>query len=128
MPKVLSNEQAASFHRDGYLCPLECIGADEARACRDRLEAYEAEVGVEERGRLIRVKSHLAFPWMMALARHPKILDAVEDLIGPDILIYLSSVWAKGARNPGFVSWHQDGAYYALGPHEEVAAWVALTD
>ena len=128
MSKILTESQCEDFARDGYLFPLDCLKAEEAGACRSRLEAYEAEVGEAERGRLIRVKSHLAFPWMMDLARQPNILDAVEDLIGPDILLYLSSVWVKGAHDPGFVSWHQDGTYYGLDPHEEVAAWIALSN
>ena len=128
MASVLSDQRVEFYRREGYLFPLDAVSAEEARACRDRLEAFEAEVGRAERGRRIRVKAHLAFPWMMRLARHPAVLGAVADLIGPDIRLFLSSLWAKEARDPGFVSWHQDGTYYGLDPHDEVAVWFALTD
>jgi non-heme Fe2+,alpha-ketoglutarate-dependent halogenase len=52
----------------------------------------------------------------------------VEDLIGPDILLMGSPLFAKQARDPRFVSWHQDSAYFGLNPHAEVTAWVAFTD
>jgi non-haem Fe2+, alpha-ketoglutarate-dependent halogenase len=60
--------------------------------------------------------------------RHPSILDAVEDLIGPDILCWTTNFFIKEARDPAFVSWHQDSTYWGLEPHDVVTAWVALSD
>jgi ectoine hydroxylase-related dioxygenase (phytanoyl-CoA dioxygenase family) len=51
----------------------------------------------------------------------------VEDLIGPDILCWSSSIFIKNARDPGFVSWHQDSTYWGLDRPDVVTAWVALT-
>lgn len=126
MPRRLTQEQVDAYARDGFLFPLDGIGADEARACRERLEAYEAAIGAPASSKL-RVKAHLAFPWMVDLARDPRLLDVIEDLIGPDILLYLSALWAKDSDSERYVSWHQDSAYYGLEPHEEVTAWLALT-
>jgi hypothetical protein len=67
-------------------------------------------------------------PWFNDLIRHPRILDAVEDLIGPDILVWTSTFFIKEPRSPTFAAWHQDATYYGLEPKEEVCAWVALTD
>jgi ectoine hydroxylase-related dioxygenase (phytanoyl-CoA dioxygenase family) len=64
----------------------------------------------------------------MDIARHPRILDAVEDLIGPDILLYLSTFWFKDAHDPRYVSWHQDSAYYGLDPHDVITLWLAFSD
>ena len=85
MPKALSGAQIAAYERDGYLFPVPVMSAGEARAYRDRLEAYEAATGAPIQGNL-RHKVHLLFTWANDLIRHPRILDAVEDLIGPDIL------------------------------------------
>jgi len=126
MPKTLSPGQVAAFERDGFLFGFDAISADAAKGLRARLEDYERTIGAEANTRL-RVKAHLGFPWMVELASHPKVLDVIEDLIGPNIRLYLSSLWPKGARDGKFVSWHQDSAYYGLEPHEEVTAWVALT-
>lgn len=126
MTKMLSSEQVAAFERDGFLFGFDAVSPEEAKGLRARLEAYERSIGTPANLRL-RVKAHLGFPWMVELARHPKVLDVIEDLIGPNIRLYLSSLWPKGARDGKFVSWHQDSAYYGLEPHEEVTAWVALT-
>ena len=67
-------------------------------------------------------------PWFNALIRHPKILDAVEDVIGPNILVWTSTFFIKEPHSPTFAAWHQDGTYFGLHPHEQVCAWVALTD
>ena len=56
------------------------------------------------------------------------MLDAVEDLIGPDILVYHSTTWIKEAHTPAYVRWHQDGAYFFLDPLEHVTAWLALSE
>jgi non-haem Fe2+, alpha-ketoglutarate-dependent halogenase len=62
------------------------------------------------------------------LVRHPRILDAVESLIGPDILVYTSTFFIKEPNSPTFAAWHQDATYFGLTPHQHVTAWVALTD
>ena len=127
MGKVLSRERIEAFERDGFVAPIEGIGAERAAALRAMFEAYEAEHSVNA-AKTLRIKCHLAFPALAALARDPAILDAVEDVLGPDILIYLSSLWFKGAHDGAYVSWHQDSAYYGLDPHNEATVWLALSD
>lgn len=127
MPKMLSPDQLRSFEEDGFVFPLDGLTADEAAAARAKFEAYEAGIGESAHKRL-RVKAHLAFPWLTDIARHPRILDAVEDVIGPNILLYLCTLWFKNAHDGGYVSWHQDSPYYGLVPHQEATAWLAFTD
>ena len=127
MPKVLSPAQIDQFRNDGYVFPFDCLTTDEAQECRNRLEAYEASIDGSI-SKYVRIKCHLAFKWLEDIAHHPKILDAVEDLIGPDILLYLSTFWFKDARDGKFVSWHRDSAYYGLDPHDVITLWLAFTD
>jgi ectoine hydroxylase-related dioxygenase (phytanoyl-CoA dioxygenase family) len=126
MTGVLSFEQVASFRREGYVSPIRAIGLEEAADYRRRIEDYETASG-ESVNKRLKIKAHLAFPWLVALARHPRIVSAVQDLIGPDVLLFGSSAFAKNAHDVRFVSWHQDSAYYGLDPHEEVTVWVALS-
>lgn len=105
---------------------MPALSTTEAAALRARLEAYEASAG-DLKGPL-RHKSHLLFTWLNDLVRHPRILDAVEDVIGPDILCWGTSFFIKNARDPGFVSWHQDSTYWGLEPPDIITAWVALSD
>jgi hypothetical protein len=126
MGKHLSDAQVAFFREQGYCYPLDALSAPEAAACRAKLEAYEKQAG-HDANRTLKIKGNLAFPWLMDLGRNARILDAVEDVIGPDILLFGASVFAKDGRDPRYVSWHQDSAYFGLTPHEEVTAWVAFT-
>jgi ectoine hydroxylase-related dioxygenase (phytanoyl-CoA dioxygenase family) len=98
----------------------------DAAAIRAKLEAFEAGAGPLA-GKL-RQKSHLLFTWLNDLIRNERILDAVEDVIGPDILCWGTSFFIKEPRNPSFVSWHQDSTYWGLDPADIVTAWVALSD
>jgi len=61
------------------------------------------------------------------LVRHPAILNQIEELIGPNILVWGSDFFIKNAGTPDFVSWHQDATYWGLTPHDVVTAWIALT-
>lgn len=122
----LTSEQTEFFKSSGYLFPMTALSAEEARSCRARIEDYEARSG-EEVNKRLKIKAHLAFPWICELARRPAIVSAVQSLIGPDVLLFGASAFAKNARDPRFVSWHQDSAYYGLDPHEEVTVWLALS-
>jgi len=127
MPRVLSDAQLKQYQRDGFVSPIACISADEAADCLRKIEAYEAMVG-EDVSKTIRVRAVLAFKWMIDLARHPRIAGALQDTIGPNVLLFLSGVWSKRPGTDTFVSWHQDGAYNPFDRNEGATAWIALTD
>ena len=126
MAKVLSATAVEQFHRDGFYAPFQAATRGEAVELRRRLEAYEAGHGGTLKGS-VRFKSHLLFKWLSDLVRSPRILDAVEDLIGPDILVWSTDWWIKEARSPSFVSWHQDSQYWGLDSEKLVTVWVALS-
>lgn len=127
MPKLLSAAAVAQYHRDGYFFPTRVMSTEEAARYRRCLEEHEARTGAPLQGNW-RHKMHLLFTWADALVHHPKILDAVEDAIGPDILCWTSNFFIKEANSPGFVSWHQDSTYWGLDPDDVITAWVALSD
>jgi hypothetical protein len=124
--KLLSESAVRQYQEHGYYAPVRALPTAEAGALRQRLETFEAGAGPLA-GKL-RHKSHLLFPWLNELIRQPRILDAVEDLIGPDILCWGSSFFIKEPRNTAYVSWHQDSTYWGLEPPDVVTAWVALSD
>ena len=124
--KSLTPEQVNSYRRDGYLFPIPVLSPAEAAEYRSRLEAFEAREKRPLRGAL-RHKSHLLFPWLWDLVNHPRILDAVEDILGPNFHCWSSSFFIKEAQDPGFVSWHQDSTYWGLSEPEIVTAWVAFS-
>ena len=127
MPRLLSEAAVAAFRRDGFHSPVRVMPAAEARRYRTALESHEAKAGQPLQGNW-RHKTHLLFTWADELVHHPKILDAVEDVIGPDILCWTTNFFIKEKSNPGFVSWHQDSTYWGLDPDDVVTAWVAFTE
>ena len=127
MAGSLTQEQVKHFREKGYAYPFDAVSEAEARDYVERLDSYDEPLG-EEAQKQLKIKAHVAAPWIFNLARNPKILDAVESLLGPNILLFGASVFSKNARDSRFVSWHQDAAYYGLDPQEEVTCWVGLTD
>jgi non-haem Fe2+, alpha-ketoglutarate-dependent halogenase len=126
MGKVLTNAQITQYHRDGFLFPIDAFSPEEARGFRQRLEDFEQRDG-RLFGKGHNFKPHLLFPWVDALVRHPAVLDAVEDIIGPDIRLFHFTIWPKSPGDTAFVSWHQDATYFGLEPAVHITAWVALT-
>ncbi len=126
MPKLLSKSQIERFREEGFVSPVPVLSKSEASALRARLERFERETGGPLKGDL-RHKSHLLFTWLAELVRHPRILDAVEDLYGPDLLCWSSNFFIKERESPAFVSWHQDSTYWGLDRPDVVSAWVAFT-
>ena len=125
--KALSSAAVERYQRDGFYFPVPVLTPDEARECRRRLEAVEAANGGQLGGEL-RQKPHLLFTWLADLVRHPAILDAVEDVLGPNLLVWSTSFFIKGPRDAAFVSWHQDATYWGLSEPDVVTAWVAFTE
>jgi ectoine hydroxylase-related dioxygenase (phytanoyl-CoA dioxygenase family) len=75
-----------------------------------------------------RTMPYLVLPWAAKLACDPRILDVVEDLLGPDLLIYTSTFFIKEPHSPTIAAWHQDSTYYGLEPKEEITVWIALSE
>ncbi len=126
MPKRLSREQVTQFERDGYTFPIDVLTNHEVARYRATLEEVENRQGAPLHGPQ-KSKFHLLFDWAHEMATHPNLLDAVEDVIGPNIMLYHSNAWLKDPGGPGFVSWHQDATYFGIEPAEQVTAWLALS-
>jgi hypothetical protein len=122
---ALSREQIRQYREEGYVFPVRVLSDADARDCRARLEAIEA--GDAEAARRLKFKPHLVFPFLDRLIRRPSILDAVEDVIGPNILCWSTSLFTKEPRTAHYISWHQDLTYWGLEPADIVTAWVALS-
>ncbi|MGA0115793.1 MAG: phytanoyl-CoA dioxygenase family protein [Burkholderiales bacterium] len=121
----MSNAELARYQSEGFLAPLPALGPELAAETLAKIEAYEKQYGdFPSKG----LKAHLYLPWMENVVRHPTILDAVESIVGPDILCWSSRFFIKDPGDGGFVSWHQDVTYWGLDVSENIlTAWIALT-
>lgn len=125
MSSSLTPEQVGTYQKTGFLFPLPAITKAEAAGYRRELEAFERTHGVVA-GDVIRNKGHLKCRALSDLVRHPTVLDAVEGVLGPNILCWGSSLFVKEPHDPGFVAWHQDDYYWGLEPDDVVSAWIAF--
>ena len=126
MNRILTPQQVETFWKDGCVFPIRVMSEEAAIEIRNRLEDYEREAGGPLKGAL-RHKSHLLFTWLADLVRQERIVDAVADLYGPNLFCWTTNFFIKEARNPAFVSWHQDSTYWGLDRPDVVTAWIALT-
>ncbi len=127
MPKALTESQVNQFRNDGFLFPYDVYTPEEAEALYDKYAALEDTLGEEPQNRF-RIKAQLPFPWLCDVVRHPKLLDAIEDLIGPNILCWGASFFTKKAHDPRFISWHTDSFVYGFEPAETLTAWLGFND
>jgi non-heme Fe2+,alpha-ketoglutarate-dependent halogenase len=118
--RKLADAQKEFFRANGYLTPIRAINADQALELGRKVEEMAPEVVKEK-------KLHLLLKWVNDVMRTPAILDSVEDILGPDLLVWSTALFYKPPRDPGFVSWHQDSTYWGLQPADVVTAWVALS-
>jgi Phytanoyl-CoA dioxygenase (PhyH) len=129
----LSEQQRRQFERDGYLCPIRVLDDQQvARHLRSYVEytaANKARLDALAANQKYRVLSetHFVLPWVYEIVSHPRVLDAVEVLLGPNLLAWNSNWFTKMPGEKSFVSWHQDGTYWKLNPPTVVTAWVALS-
>jgi non-haem Fe2+, alpha-ketoglutarate-dependent halogenase len=135
MPKALTAAQVEAYRRDGFLVPLTAFSPETARRYRAELEAFEARIGTPLSGSLTpsrrkyRARTYLLCRWAYELVSHPAILDVIEDVIGPDILVFTTSWFIKEPGTPHIAGWHQDATHFGLEPNDQhVTAWLALSD
>lgn len=126
MSKILSDAEIKNYHRDGFLAPVRVMSADDAAGFRKKFETYESShKGWYEMSK--GQKLYLLQTWARDLGSHPKILDAVEDVLGPNLLVWGLSLFIKDSKSPSYVSWHQDSTYWGLSKPDVVTAWIALS-
>lgn len=122
---LLTTAQREEYDATGCLFPIRGLPDAEAASMLEHLAAFEAERGLVA-SEVIRNKGHLKLLWMYDLVRHPVLLDAVESIIGPDILCWGSSLFIKDAGQEKHVAWHQDSYYWDIGTENVCTLWIAF--
>ena len=123
----LNSNQLKQYHDLGYVAPIDILSKSEALEVRHEIELIEKKLPneIDKSGRY---NVHLISPKLDSIVHDSKILDAVESIIGKNILVCSTTLFIKNPNEIGFVSYHQDAKYIGLEPHNWVTAWVAVTD
>jgi len=123
----LSSNQLKQYKDEGFVAPINIFSKEKAKEIRNQIELIEKELP-GELDKSGRYNAHLISPLLDEVTHNSKILDAVESLIGKNILVCGTTLFIKNPKEKGYVSYHQDAKYIGLEPHNWVTAWVALTD
>ena len=123
----LSSNQLKQYEDEGFVSPIDIFSKDKAKEIRNEIELIEKEMP-DELEKSGRYNAHLISPLLDKVTHNSEILDAVQSLIGKDILVCGTTLFIKNPNVKGFVSYHQDAKYIGLEPHNWVTAWVAITD
>jgi non-haem Fe2+, alpha-ketoglutarate-dependent halogenase len=126
---TISPEQIQQYQDEGYLFPIQVFSSEEVDHFKSEFEKTKTLVGENVTPHDLR-QPQIHFRWAYEIATHPKILDVIEDLIGPDILVSRGSIFFKDP-GPGYYTFHADA--YPLGISDEHAGkfasvWIALTE
>ena len=123
----LTTEQLDRYKNKGYISPVNVLSNSEAKEIRKEIEKIEKDWPGALEG-INRNYIHLISPLLNKVCLNKNILDAVESIIGKNILICGTTLFIKNPNEKGFVSFHQDAKYIGLEPHNWVTVWVAVTD
>jgi len=120
---------AVAYENNGFCFPIDVMPESDALAYRAQLEDLRRKSAGEKLGNKTQLNhAHVIFRFAREIAGDPRVLDAVEPIIGPDIMIWSSSFLIKEPHSGSYVSWHQDLRYWGLEDHEAmVSAWLALS-
>jgi non-heme Fe2+,alpha-ketoglutarate-dependent halogenase len=123
----LSDQQMDFYKQNGYVSPIDILSPQEAIEVREEIEIIENKYPDILEG-IGRNYVHIISPLFNKICLNNKMLDAVESIIGKNILICGTTLFIKNANEKEFVSFHQDAKYIGLEPHNWVTAWIAITD
>ncbi|MEL6690424.1 MAG: phytanoyl-CoA dioxygenase family protein [Pseudomonadota bacterium] len=123
----------ADYRANGFVSGLPVFSTNEVARLRGAIEALEAEhtegAGGYDLAQFFRVNGHVVIPLLAEAARTPAVLDAVEGILGPNLLAWSVELFIKEPGSNKTVSWHQDITYWGMGEtDDEVTAWIALSD
>ena len=124
---ILTEQQVKQYNKEGYIAPIDALTKEQVLATRKEIEIIEKEMP-NEINKSGRYNVHLISPKLDEIVHNSKVLDAVEKIIGRDILVCSTTLFIKDPKQCGFVSYHQDAKYIGLEPHNWVSVWVAITD
>ncbi len=125
----VSSDQVAAYRRDGYVSGIRVVDEGEAAACRADFDALAEREG-REASQIGLLDRHYTEEFIWRLATLGSVVDCVESLIGPDILLLATHVFCKYGEPEGrkFVAWHQDVTYWGLEPPAALTVWHAIDD
>lgn len=135
---MLKEQQVEDYRERGFLAPLRIMGDQDAAEYRKLYEESVEEritadsLGLDHKAAasfdIREFQPHLYFPWAARLLQNRELISSIQQLLGKDVLVWETQIFAKPANSTGFIAWHQDLTYWGLDlEYEEITAWIALS-
>jgi non-haem Fe2+, alpha-ketoglutarate-dependent halogenase len=126
--RQLTEAQIRQFNEKGYLFPLDLFTPEEAAANRRYFDQLMAKARAAGHDSYSINGWHRHCQGIYRLLHEPRILDLIEDLIGPNIVSIMTHFFSKEPGDDKQVIWHQDASYWPLTPSKVVTVWLAIDD
>ncbi|ROI15837.1 Phytanoyl-CoA dioxygenase domain-containing protein 1 [Anabarilius grahami] len=137
-------EIQAQYEQQGYLSALPILSPEELQQARDAFAELERKHGVDYTAYSLH-NIHQECDWVMALAKHPRLLEVVTAVLGPDVILldsrFICKYPVQKPKSNGviqlsnekkdempFVAWHQDMKYWGFDGGPVLSVWLALDD
>jgi hypothetical protein len=135
IPKVhLDEKQLRQYREDGYAILGRVLSDQDLEELRREEARFRANVKVTESGKNQTLFFSQVCPYSAIVRRvgtSGAHLDAMEQLIGPDVMLWFTQFVTKmpdAASGKSEFPWHQDNGYIAIEPANNVTVWIALDD
>ena len=133
MPGSLTSDQLHSYREDGFVKPIRAFSPERAVELRENIERIERECADADKpidiNQYFRVNGQIVIPLLYEITRTEAVLDAVESVLGPNLLVWSCELFIKEAGSEKIVSWHQDMTYWGMGGSDKQATvWIAITN
>lgn len=122
----LQPEHIAHYNSEGFVQPFDIFGDDEIQTIRAYFDRLMADLGEAGAYGINCYQARMAGIW--DIATNDRILDYVQDIVGPNIICWASAVLSKKPHDPKQVPWHQDASFWSLSPARTVTVWLAIDD
>ena len=133
-PNLLSHQQKDYYQQKGYCFPIAVLEEREVARFRNNFDDYclknaDQVAALPPRDQhIVFSETHSYLKWVYEIVSHTKVLDAVECVLGPNLLVWNTRWFAKMPGDKTYISWHQDATYWGLHPPKVATAWVALSE
>ena len=125
-PKRLTAQEIAHYNTHGFVQPFDIFGDEDIGRVRAYTDKLMADLGPDGAYGINCYQARLSGLW--DIATDPRILDCVEDIVGPNILCWATAILSKKPHDPKAVPWHQDASFWSLSPARTVTVWLAIDD
>jgi phytanoyl-CoA hydroxylase len=113
-------DEYVRFRADGFLIVRGLVSPADVQELLDHVDDF-ASGRVEERIHMLHRELEIHERFML----HPRVLDVVQALVGPDILALQTMLFVKRAGSSG-QGYHQDSFHIITQPDTLIGAWIAL--